>query len=219
MGKARGGGGTAPGGRNVAVAVRPSSSPSVFIGGRAPRIALGAGAAAGLFAEPSTPKLDGASVSRAGSRVSADLPALAAAGGGGITTAAGSGAVPVPARAGVTAGGAAAGAMGGAAAAADGAGAMPALATGLAVPRIGGGGGPLDLGACGLGAASGDDGATLGALEASGALAGRRAWRGGGFGDSVKDDSARSGEYATAHAIARLEHYKEIGDGGYCVRA
>ena len=207
IGNARGGGGTAPGGRNVAVAVAPSSSPSVFIGGRAPRIAAGAGAAAGLLALPSTPKLDGASVSRAASRVSAAAVAVTP-GGGGMTTAAGSGAVPVPVRAGAAVGAATAGAIGGAAA--GDAGAM--LVAGLA--RIGGGGGPIDFGAPVL---CGDDGAATGALEALGALAGRGAWRGGGFGDSVKDDSARSGEYATAHAIARLEHYKEISDGGYRV--
>lgn len=72
----------------------------------------------------------------------------------------------------------------------------------------------MDLGPADCGAAGGD-GAATGACEASGALAGRRAGRGGGFGDSVKDDSARSGEYATAHAIALPEHYKEISDGGY----
>jgi hypothetical protein len=155
----------------------------------------GAGAVAGL-GPPSTPKLDGAKVSRAGSRVSGELPAPAAVVGGGNTTAAGSGAVPVPVR--------------GAAALAAG---FVVAAAGLLLPRTGGGGGPIDLGPPACGAASGD-GAATGALEASGALAGRGAGRGGGFGDSVTDDSARSGEYATAHAFALAEHYKEISDGG-----
>jgi hypothetical protein len=85
-------------------------------------------------------------------------------------------------------------------------------AAGLLVPRIGGGGGPIDFGALGCPEAWGG-GAATGALEASGALSGRGAGLGGGFGDSVKDDSARSGQYATAHAIALPEHYKEISDG------
>jgi hypothetical protein len=56
------------------------------------RTGAGAGAAAGL-APPSTPKLDGASVSRAGSRVSVALVVVAVGDAGGITTADGSGAV------------------------------------------------------------------------------------------------------------------------------
>lgn len=51
-----------------------------------------------------------------------------------------------------------------------------------------------------------------GALDAVGELPGREAGRGGGFGDSVKE-TPRSGEYATAHARALPEHYKEISDG------
>ena len=58
----------------------------------------GFGAVADLLALPSTPKLDGANVSRAGSRVSGVPLALAGAVGGGGTTVAGNGAVPVPAR-------------------------------------------------------------------------------------------------------------------------
>jgi hypothetical protein len=75
---------------------------------------------------------------------------------------------------------------------------------------MGGGGGPSDGWAEGLAAA---DGAAATFDEASGELAGGAPFRGEGFGDSVKDDSARSGEYATAHAIALLQHYKEIADG------
>jgi len=96
-GRARGGGGTAPGGLSVAVAVGPSRSPSVGSGVRAPRTA-GRGAMAGLLGPPSVPKLDGASVSRAGSRVRV-VATLAVGEAGGMTTAAGSGAVPVPLRA------------------------------------------------------------------------------------------------------------------------
>ncbi|MES1182971.1 MAG: hypothetical protein ABUL60_04100 [Myxococcales bacterium] len=84
---------------------------------------------------------------------------------------------------------------------------------GLLLLRMGGGGGPIDLRAPGLAAAAGDGAAAGVRDEASGELAGCAAGRGGGFGDSVKDDSARSGEYATAHAIALSEHYKEISGG------
>jgi hypothetical protein len=147
---------------------------------------------------PSTPKLDGAKVSRAGSRVSGGLLASVAVEGGGSTTAAGTAALP-PARAEAATGLVAAGEAG----------------AGLLLLRMGGGGGPIDLRAPGLAAAAGDGAAPAAGArdEASGELAGCAAGRGGGFGDSVKDDSARSGEYATAHAIALSEHYKEISDG------
>lgn len=72
--------------------------------------------------------------------------------------------------------------------------------------RIGGGGGPIDL--PGVAAA----GAGSGALEAFGALPGRGACRGGGFGESVKRAPRASGEYATARDCARTEHYKEISE-------
>jgi hypothetical protein len=92
VGKARGGGGTAPGGRRVAVAVAPSRSPNVGNAARAERSGFGAGAA--VLDEPSTPKLEGASVSRAGSRVIEE--AAAAVGDAGGSTTPGRGAVPVP---------------------------------------------------------------------------------------------------------------------------
>jgi hypothetical protein len=132
-------------------------------------------------------------VSRTGSRVS-DEPLVSVAAGGGSTTAGGRGAVPVPGPRGDVGKGAAVGA-----------------GTGLPAPRMGGGGGPSDGWAPGLGAA---DGVAATLDEASGELAGGAPFRGEGFGDSVKDDSARSGEYATAHAIALLQHYKEISHSG-----
>lgn len=79
-----------------------------------------------------------------------------------------------------------------------GSGAVPVPARAV---RNGGGGGPIDF--------APGEGAT-GALDAFGALAGRAAGRGGGFGDSVKETPRAVGEYATAHACARPEHYKEI---------
>jgi hypothetical protein len=98
----------------------------VGIGARAARIGVGAVAGA-LLAPPITPKLDGASVSRAASRVRGVAVAEPAA-------TPGSGAVPLPVRA-------AAGA--GAAAGADGAaGSIPELPEGLPAPRTGAGGGP-----------------------------------------------------------------------------
>jgi hypothetical protein len=168
---------------------------------------MGAGALAiaGLLT-PITPKLDGARVSRAGSRVSGGLAALVGAACGRLTAAAGSGAVPVPVRAGAAVTGDGAGCAG------AGGSAMSEAGAGLGAPRTGFGGGPSDF--CGCGSAeSCFDGVVTGALVASGALAGSGPGRSGGFGDSVKGDSARSGEYVTAHAIARLEHYKEITDG------
>ena len=146
-------------------------------------------------------------MSRAGSRVSVALLAAAVGDVGGITTDGGSGAVPVPAR------GAVAAAVRGAtlaAAAGAAAGGMPAKPAGLpALPRIGGGGGP-DLLACGL--AGADAGATaLSAGEVGGG------WGAGGWGGLVywvRVDSALDGVFATAGALARLEHYKEISDGG-----
>jgi hypothetical protein len=152
---------------------------------------------AGLLT-PITPKLDGARVSRAGSRVSGGLAAWGCGPRGALTVAAGSGAVPVSVRVGGAVTGEAAG----------GGGTMAPV--GLGPPRTGFGGGPIFCG-CGCAESCFDGGAT-GALEASGLLAGSGPGRSGGFGDSVKDDSARSGEYVTAHAIARLEHYKEITD-------
>jgi hypothetical protein len=133
IGSARGGGGTAPGGRNVAVAVAPSSSPSVGSGARAPR--RGVSALGGLL-PPSTPKLEGASVSRAGSRRSVAALSLALGVGGGGIAVLGSGAVPVSLRV-------------GAVVAPSGAGAGPfrgnaGVFAALLGPRKGGGGGPTD---------------------------------------------------------------------------
>jgi hypothetical protein len=140
---------------------------------------------------PSTPKLDGASVSRAGSRVSAPEALFAIGDGGGIATVAGSGAVPVPCRgAGATEAGV------GAAEGAEGATAL--LAAGFCGMRNGGGGGPTDL--------------RSDALEASGALAGRGAGRGGGFGDSVKTTPRAQAIMPADAPRARPEHYKEISD-------
>lgn len=83
-GKARGGGGTAPGGRSVAVLLEPSSSPMVDMaarGGRgSPRVAAG-------LPGPSVPKLDGASVSRG-----ASFGGIDGNGGGGNAAAVGWGA-------------------------------------------------------------------------------------------------------------------------------
>jgi hypothetical protein len=169
VGSARGGGGTAPGGRSVAVAVAPSSSPNVFRGARAARKPEGAGAAAaGGLLLPSTPKLEGARVSRAGSRVS-DAGCIAVGDAGGSTTSAPAAlaGAPVPC--------APAALFPGAAAAA------PSVPTGLTSFRCGGGGGAAALPSVPFAVAG---------LSALGALAGCAAGRGGGFGDSVKDDSA-----------------------------
>jgi len=103
-----------------------------------------------------------------------------AGGAGGNTTAGGSGAVPLPARC-------------------AGAG-----AAGFGPCRCGGGGGPL-----GFVSRVDDSAASNGAAAASGELPARDAGRGGGFGDSVKDCSARPFEYA-AHENARLQQYKQI---------
>jgi len=178
IGSARGGGGTAPGGRSVAVAVAPSRSPRVGKGPRALRIGAGAGAAG--LAPPSTPKLDGARVSRAGSRVSVALLAVPVGEAGGSTTVAGKGAVPVPLLAG------AAGETAGAAAP----GGMPAIAPGFgALPRMGGGGGPTDLSAPGFPVVV----AGVAADWATGAEpAGRGAGRSGGLGGSVTGETPRS---------------------------
>ena len=183
MGKARGGGGTAPGGRRVAVAVAPSRSPSVGSGPRALRTGVGV---PGLV-PPSTPKLEGAKVSRAGSRVSAGAGEATAGGEvGGIVAVACNGAVPVVA-----------GARGG----------TPAGPGFDALPRIGGGGGPdLPVGFVAAEVAA--------SLESAAALTGLVAGCDGGLGDSVTDDSARNGQYATADGSARYEHYKEISDDG-----
>jgi hypothetical protein len=151
------------------------------------------------LAPPSTPKLEGASVSRAGSRVSPALLAVAVAVGeaGGIIAVAGNGAVPVPARCEAVAVGAAVGVGG-----------IPASPEGLvAAPRTGGGGGPdlpFETGA----------GPVAAGLSAGAALPGWDAGRGGDLGDSVTDDSARDDQYATACACARFEHYKEISEAG-----
>lgn len=151
-------------------------------GARAER--RGAGAGAACLLEPMTPKLDGASVSRAGSRVSA--AALAVGDEGGRTTP-GNGAVPLPARPAGADSSAVAGAAG-----EDAALIVPEGPPGFAGwPRSGAGGGP----SFGLAPAGGGTG------------------RGGGLGDSVKA-TPRCGEYAQHTPPALLEQYKEISDAG-----
>jgi hypothetical protein len=83
-GSERGGGGTAPGGRNVAVLVAPSSSPIVERAARGPR---GSPMLEAGLLLPIVPKLEGASVSRG-----ASLPRVVGKGGGGNAVA-GNGAV------------------------------------------------------------------------------------------------------------------------------
>lgn len=147
-------------------------------------------------------------MSRAGSRLKAVLLAAATGDAGGIIAAAGKGAVPVPSRSWGAALGAAGAGLG---AAAGAVGAMPATPPGFAgLPRMGAGGG---LAAALLGAADAVPGVAAGLLAGTAAL-GLAAGRGGGLLDSVTDDSARDGQYATACASARLEHYKEISDAG-----
>jgi hypothetical protein len=121
-------------------------------------------------------------------------PLEAAAGeGAGIIAGVGGAAVPVPA-------GAAAGKP-----------VRPGFAT---LPRIGGGGGP-DLPVVGLAGVPATGPGPAGSLESAAALAGLAAGCDGGLGDSVTDDSARDGEYATADGSAGHEHYKEFSDSGY----
>lgn len=103
-------------------------------GPRAARTGVGPGAVTALL-EPSTPKLDGANVSRAGSRV-IDAAVTAAVGDAGGITTPGDGAVPVPAR----------GALPGETVGTGAGVAIAAGALGLgACPRSGGGGAPIAL--------------------------------------------------------------------------
>lgn len=107
---------------------------------------------------------------------------------------AGSGAVPVPVPAGAGGGGRA----------------EPGF---VALPRIGGGGGP-DLPVVDFAAALAAAPAVAAGLESAAALAGLAAGCDGGLGDSVTSDSARNGKYASADGSARNEHYREISDSG-----
>jgi hypothetical protein len=154
------------------------------MGGRTCRVSGGAGVLAG-FVPPKTPKLDGASVSRAGSRVRVGELAAAVGEEGGKTTPFGS------------LGFASAGAFTPSAAGAFAAGApgslAPSAAVGLAAVGTAGAADSFAAGAAGGVAGSG---AGLAAPERIGGGGGRADER-GDFGSSVTGDSARYGEYAS----------------------
>jgi hypothetical protein len=124
--------------------------------------------------------------------MSADALEAAAGEVAGIIAGAGSGVVPGPA-------GAAAG--------------KPVRPGFAALLRIGGGGGP-DLPVVGRAGVLETGPGPAGSVEPAAALAGLAAGCDGGLGDSVTDDSARDGEYATTDGSVRHEHYKEFSDSG-----